>query len=169
MSPTPEPAAEIQIRPARPEDAGPFLQLVDALAAYERLSPPDAEAKVRLIDHLFRDRPTYRLLVAEREERVVGYAAHCLSYSTFLARPTLFLEDIFVLPEERRHGIGRKLFLYVAKTAVAEGCGRMETFVLDRNEVALSFFAREHLALRQEWLLHRVEGEALRRLAAQEV
>ena len=88
-------ATQIIIRPARPADAGVFLQLVQAFADFEGLPAPSREAKTRLIDHLFRDRPAYRLLVSEADGQVVGYAAHCLMYSTFLARPTFFLEDIF--------------------------------------------------------------------------
>ena len=153
----------IVIRPARPEDAGRYLLLVEAFARFENLPVPDSEAKTRLVDHLFRDRPLYRLLVSEVAGEIVGYAAWYLAYSTFLARPTLYLEDIFVLPESRHHRVGHELLAYCARTAVAEGCGRMDFLVLDWNRLALDFYARHGIAVRQEWLLHRVDD--LRRVA----
>ena len=164
MSEASEP--QIVIRPARPSDAGAYLKLVEAFAEYERLPPPDPEARTRLIDHLFRDRPYYRLLVAEVDKNIVGYAAHTVAYSTFQARPTLLLEDIFVLPEYRKLRIGHRLFAYCAKTAVADGCGRMDFLVLDWNRVALDFYERHSVACLRNWLLHRLEGEGLHRVAA---
>ena len=94
----------ITIRPARPEDAAPTSMLVEALAIYEKLPPPDAQAKTRLIEHLFGARPYYKLLVACDNGRPIGYAAYLHTYSTFLARPTLYLEDLFVLPDYRSSG-----------------------------------------------------------------
>ena len=160
---------KITIRPALPSDAGSYLKLVDAFAEFESLPPPNAEAKTRLIDHLFRDRPAYRLLVAELEERVVAYAAHFLAYSTFLAYPTFLLEDIFVLPEFRHLGIGHRLFVFCARTAVAEGCGRMDFMVLDWNKDALEFYESHGVGCRKEWLLHRLDGGQLEEVAAMDV
>jgi len=156
-------AEDIVIRPADPADAGGYLKLVDALAEYEELPAPDTEAKTRLIDHLFGDRPKYRLLVAEDTscEQIVGYAAHYQAYSTFLARPTFYLEDLFVLPEYRHTGLGHRMMVTCAKTAVAEGCGRMDFLVLDWNKLALEFYARHNVPCRKEWLLHRLQGEEL--------
>lgn len=156
----------IVIRPAEPSDAGIYLKLVDAFAEFENLPAPDADAKTRLIDHLFGERSHYRLLVAEVDGGVVAYAAHARAYSTFLARPTFILEDIFVLPEYRKLRIGHQLFVYCAKTAVAEGCGRMDFLVLDWNEVALEFYRHRGVSCKKEWLLHRLEGRALEELAA---
>lgn len=164
-------ADAINIRPARPEDAGAYLQLVEALARYERLPPPDPEAKARLIDHLFGAQQHYRLLVAEDPENdghIVGYAAFLMAYSTFLARPTLYLEDLFVLPEYRSTGLGHRILVYVAKTAVAEGCGRLDFIVLDWNKLALDFYERHGVPHLKDWLLHRLEGDDLRRVARME-
>jgi len=160
-----DPQPSIVIRPARPADAGVYLKLVDAFAEYESLPPPDAEAKTRLVDHLFGERPHYRLLVAEVDDRVVAYAAHCHAYSTFLARPTFILEDIFVLPEYRKLRIGHRLFVYCAKTAMAEGCSRMDFLVLDWNRLALGFYEKYGVECKRDWLLHRVEGARLKEVA----
>lgn len=157
---------DVIIRAARPTDAGEYLQLVDALARFENVAPPDAAAKTRLIEHLFGARPLYKLLVAEDNGHIVGYAAWFLAYSTFVARPTLYLEDLFVLPEYRGTRVGHRLIVYCARTAVAEGCGRMDFIVLDWNTSALEFYRRHGIACRRDWLLHRVEGDDLGRLAA---
>ena len=159
----------IVIRPAQPSDAGEYLKLVESFADFESLPPPDAEAKTRLIDHLFRDRPAYRLLVAELNESIVGYAAHYMAYSTFRARPAFFLEDIFVHPEFRHLKIGHRLFVFCARTAVAEGCGRMDFHVLDWNKDALAFYEHHGVQCMPEWLLHRVSGEGLNQIAAMAV
>ena len=94
-------------------------------------------------------------------EQIVGYAAHYQAYSTFLARPTFYLEDLFVLPEYRHTGLGHRMMVTCAKTAVAEGCGRMDFLVLDWNKLALEFYARHNVPCRKEWLLHRLQGEEL--------
>lgn len=160
MTPSP-----VIIRPARSEDAGEFLQLVEALARYEQIQPPDAEAKSRLIEHLFGPRPHYRLLVAEHDGHLVGYAAHFLAYSTFVARPTFYLEDLFVLPESRHLKVGHRLMVTCARLAVAQNCGRMDFVVLDWNKLALDFYARHGIEVRREWLLHRLDQQGLTRLA----
>ena len=164
------PSDSIVIRPARPDDAGAYLQLVDALARYEKLPPPDAEAKARLIGHLFGKRQRYRLLVAEdrSDGHVIGYAAHFLAYSTFLAHPTFYLEDLFVLPEYRHTGLGHRMLVSCAKTAVAEGCGRMDFLVLDWNKLALDFYERHGVPSNREWLLHRLQGAELKEVAGME-
>lgn len=164
-----DPEARIAIRPAEAKDAGEYLQLVDALARYERQPPPDAAAKVRLIDHLFGKRPYYRLLVAEDENtsHLVGYAAWFLSYSTFAAMPTFYLEDLFVLAEYRRSQVGGRLLQTCARTAIAEGCGRMDFLVLDWNEMALKFYKKHGIEPNQDWILHRVDAEGIRRLSGE--
>ncbi len=159
----------VTIRAARPEDSGQYLQLVDALARYEHMPAPDAAAKARLIEHLFGPRPHYRLLVAETGGSIVGYAAHFLAYSTFAAKPTFYLEDLFVLPEFRSLRVGHQLLTICARTAVAEGCGRMDFIVLDWNRLALDFYERHGIPCKKEWLLHRVEGAGLMELARQAV
>jgi GNAT superfamily N-acetyltransferase len=155
----------ILIRPAEPRDAGAYLHLVEALARFENMKPPDAAAKARLIEHLFGPRPLYRLLVAEAQGQIVGYAAHFLAYSTFAARPTFWLEDLYVVPEFRKHKVGHRLLATCARLAVAEGCGRFEFIVLDWNHLALDFYARHGIRVRKDWLLHRAEGEEIQALA----
>ncbi len=156
----------ISIRPAQPDDAGAYLMLVEALATYEKLAPPNTEAKARLIEHLFGPRPLYSLLLAVDHGRPIGYAAYLRTYSTFLARPTLYLEDLFVLPEYRSHRVGHRLFLTIARIARAEGCGRVDFLVLKWNQLAKDFYARHGVRdLGEEWSLHRLENDEIRRVA----
>ena len=158
-------APVIHIRQAKPEDAGTYLKLVEAFAEYETLPPPDPQARTRLVDHLFRERPHYRLLVAEVDSEVIGYAAYVLGYSTFLARPTLMLDDLFVLPEYRKLKVGHRLFSYCARTAIAEGCERLDFFVLEWNETAKAFYRRHDVNALAGWLPYRLEGSELQRIA----
>ena len=156
----------ITIRPATPEDAGSYLMLVEALAVYEKMPPPDAQAKTRLIEHLFGARPYYKLLVACEDGRPIGYAAYLHTYSTFLARPTLYLEDLFVLPEYRSLRVGHRLFVTIVRIARAEGCGRVDFLVLRWNKLALGFYARHGVKdMAEEWALHRLEGDGIRLVA----
>jgi GNAT superfamily N-acetyltransferase len=156
----------ITIRPATPEDAGSYLMLVEALAIYEKMPPPDAQAKTRLIEHLFGARPYYKLLVACDNGRPIGYAAYLHTYSTFLARPSLYLEDLFVLPEYRSLKVGHRLFVTIVKIARAEACGRVEFLVLRWNKLALDFYAKHGVKdMAEEWALHRLEGDEVRRVA----
>jgi GNAT superfamily N-acetyltransferase len=156
----------ITIRPATPEDAGAYLMLVEALAVYEKMPPPDGQAKTRLIEHLFGARPYYKLLVACDGGKAVGYAAYLTTYSTFLARPTLYLEDLFVLPEYRSLRVGHRLFVTIARIARAEGCGRVDFMVLRWNKLALDFYAKHGVKdMAEEWALHRVQGDEIRRVA----
>jgi GNAT superfamily N-acetyltransferase len=158
--------ARITIRPATPEDAGSYLRLVEALAIYEKMPPPDAQAKTRLIEHLFGARPYYKLLVAHDNGLLVGYAAYLHTYSTFLARPSLYLEDLFVLPEYRSLKVGHRLFATIARIARAEGCGRVDFLVLRWNKLALDFYAKHGVKnLAEDWALHRVEGDEIQQVA----
>jgi GNAT superfamily N-acetyltransferase len=126
----------VSIRRAGPEDADTLLELIRALAEYEHLEPPDEGARARLVEHGFGPRPMFEAFLAEVEGAAVGYVIVFETYSTFLARPSLFLEDLFVRPEARRRGIGSALLRHLAAEAVARGCGRMEWAVLDWNELA---------------------------------
>src|SRR5688572_19098208 len=122
------------IRPACPADGPSFLELVSALAAFERLPGPDEAARARLLDDAFGPHPRFEMLVAEVDGRVVAYAVFFGTYSTFLARPGLFLEDLFVLPGFRRRGIARALLHRLRTLAEERRCGRLEWMVLDWNE-----------------------------------
>jgi GNAT superfamily N-acetyltransferase len=161
--------AGLRVRPLREADVEAFLGLIDALADYEHLTPPDAAARARLARDGLGASRRFTALIAERAERAVGYAVFFETYSTFLALPTLYLEDIFVLPSERGRGIGRALFSTCAGEAARRGCGRMEWQVLDWNDLALGFY--EHLGaqpLHADWRCYRLEGSALAEAARSE-
>jgi GNAT superfamily N-acetyltransferase len=155
----------IIIRRAGPEDADTLLELITALAEYEHLEPPDADASARLIEHGFGLRPRFETYLAEIDGAPVGYALVFETYSTFLARPTLYLEDLFVRPEARRRGAGTALLRHLAREAVERGCGRMEWTVLDWNELAQGVYRRLGARQLDEWRLCRLTGDALERLA----
>lgn len=161
------PVADFVIRPARPGDADAFVALVRGLAAFEKLPPPDAAAEARLREHAFGAEPRFELLVAERGDAVVAYAAYFRTYSTFRALPSLYLEDVFVDPGARGLGIGTAIMKELARIAVARGCGRFEWTVLDWNEGARRFYRSLGADVLRQWWLCRVDGQALGRLAAQ--
>ncbi|HVL48028.1 MAG TPA: GNAT family N-acetyltransferase [Candidatus Thermoplasmatota archaeon] len=153
------------VRRATRSDADAFLRLVDALARYEKLDPPGPEARARLVEDAFGPRPRFALLVAERAGAIIGYAILVETYSSFLARPTLYLEDVFVAPEARNKGAGRALVAACAKEALARGCHRLEGVVLDWNEPARGFYAATGGAVLDDWRLLRYDRAALERLA----
>jgi len=156
----------IAIRRAQAKDAGTLLELIRALAQYEHLEPPDAEAEARLIEDAFGPQPRFEAYLVSIDTGDVGYAIVFETYSTFLARPTLYLEDLFIRPEARRQGAGTVLLQYLAAEAVARGCGRMEWAVLDWNDLAQGVYRRIGATILQEWRLCRLTGEALQHLAA---
>ncbi|HXX92482.1 MAG TPA: GNAT family N-acetyltransferase, partial [Planctomycetota bacterium] len=125
------------VRPYRKGDAKDFLRLVRALARYEKLKPPTPAAGRRLLGDIGR---RIHVFLGELDGQVVAYAIYLFTYSSFLARPTLYLEDIFVLPEFRRHGMGKAFFEALLRVARREGCGRMEWTVLDWNKPAITFY-----------------------------
>jgi len=155
-----------RIRPAQPSDIPSVVTLIRALADFEHLPGPDRAAAQRLQEHAFGPTPRYELLVAEQDLDVVGYAAFFMTYSTFLARPSLYLEDLFVRPESRRLGVGKAFLQELAALAVARECGRFEWAVLDWNVAAQDFYAALGAELLDDWRICRVDGEALLRLAA---
>jgi GNAT superfamily N-acetyltransferase len=131
---------DVRIRPLAADDVPVLLDLIDALADYERLPRPDAEARDRLgADALAR---RFEVRLADVNGSVVGYAIYFFTYSTFLARPTLYLEDLFVLPEARGQGTGLALFRACVEEAQRQGCGRMEWQVLTWNAPAIAFYER---------------------------
>jgi GNAT superfamily N-acetyltransferase len=156
-----------RVRAAGPDDAGTVLALIDALADYEKLPRPDAEARARLSEDGFGNTPRFHALIAEAGEPPVpvGYALYFETYSSFLARPTLYLEDLFVVPEARRGGHGVALFRALARVARARGCARMEWSVLKWNRLASDFYDHLGAVPLTEWQPYRLEGQALERLA----
>jgi GNAT superfamily N-acetyltransferase len=154
------------IRPATSADVPSILQLIRALSDYEKLSHQVVVDEARLREHLFGARPYAEVLLAEDAGRVVGYALYFHSYSTFLGRPSLYLEDLFVLPELRGRGHGKALLARLARIAVERDCGRFEWMVLDWNTPAIQFYESLGAALAPEWKLCRMTGDALQRFAA---
>lgn len=155
--------AETVIRRGRGSDSRGFIDLVLALARFEKLDPPTPEGKRRLLDDIFR-RKRINLFVASRGGRLVGYALYFYTYSSFLARPTLYLEDLFVLREFRGGGTGMALLKRCVKEAVANGCGRMEWAVLTWNERALRFYEGLGAKRMSDWFVYRLDEDRLRKL-----
>ncbi len=158
----------VSVRRAHAGDADALLALVDALADYEKLPRPDAGARARLIRDGFETAPPrFSVFVAEAENAPapVGYAIYLETYSSFLARPTLYIEDLFVLPDARGSGAGRALFAALAGEALRRECGRMEWVCLNWNELAIGFYKRRNAEPLDEWRSYRLTGDALRRAA----
>src|SRR5438128_1973584 len=132
----------IIVRRADKRDAATLFELITALAHYEKLEPPDSDAQARLLEDGWGDRPRFEAWLAELDARAMAYAIAFETYSTFLARPTLYLEDIFVLPEYRRRNVGYELFQRIARDAYDRGCGRMEWACLEWNEPGLQFYRK---------------------------
>jgi GNAT superfamily N-acetyltransferase len=151
----------LQVRPLQRADVPRLLELIDGLADYEKLPRPDAEARQRLAADALADPPRFRTLLAEVEGVLVGYAIYFFTYSTFRARPTLYLEDVFVLPESRGLGAGVALFRACAREAVAQKCARMEWQVLSWNEPSIVFYQRLGARHLDDWLPFRLDDEAL--------
>src|SRR5262245_18671215 len=143
---------DIAIRRAEPADGPLLLSLVDALADYEKLPRPDAAAKERLLHDGFGPSPRFQAYFAEHEGRVIGYALTIETYSSFLAKPTLYLEDLFVLPSERRRGAGRAIFRFLAAEAIRLGCTRLEWAVLTWNQTAIDFYEQTGARRITEWV-----------------
>ena len=154
------------IRPARPGDERAIFALISALAEFEQLSHAVTGSPEQLAAHLFGARPAAEALVVEAEPGLVGFALFFHNYSTFLTQPGLYLEDIFVLPAQRRLGIGRALLRALARLAVERGCGRFEWSVLDWNVNAIGFYESLGASVLPEWRICRVTGDALSELAS---
>ncbi len=154
----------VTIRKATADDAHAVLSLVDALAEYEKLDPPDAAAKERLIRDITSERPRLDAYLAMIEDQAVGYAFIFETYSSFLALPTLYLEDLFVLPEFRKRKAGYALFSAMVKEAHRRGCGRMEWTVLDWNQLAIDFYKRFGATHMKEWHHYRLVKEDIDRI-----
>ncbi|GAC1335238.1 MAG: GNAT family N-acetyltransferase [Isosphaeraceae bacterium] len=154
-----------QIRPAHPDDLTEIVSLIRELARYEKLEHEVRANPEDLRKHLFGERPFAEAILAETEEKVVGFALFFQNYSTFRARPGIYLEDLFVRPEHRGKGIGKALLKTIGKLAVERGCGRFEWAVLDWNTPAIDFYQSLGARPMDDWTVYRLEGEALQRLA----
>jgi len=158
-------AAPTQINPATEADVPVIFQLICKLAEYEHLSHEVMATEDLLRLHLFGPHPAAEAIVAKVEGKTVGFALFFTTFSTFVGRPGIWLEDVFVLPEFRRGGIGEALLRHVAGIACERNCGRLEWSVLDWNEPALRFYKKIGAQPMSEWTIQRVTGEALEKLA----
>lgn len=155
----------LQIRIATRDDIATILGFIRELAVYERMLDEVEANEARLRETLFGERPFAETLLAEIDHAPVGFALYFHNYSTFLGKPGLYLEDLYVKPEHRGHGVGAALLRRLARIAVERSCGRFEWSVLDWNEPAIGFYKKLGAQPMSEWTVFRVSGEALTRLA----
>ena len=139
-----------------PQNFKEFSNLMGKLAEYERLAPPDPEATERLRKDCLSKNPRFEAFLVKKSDIAVAYMMYFFTYSSFLALPTLFLEDIFVLEEYRGQGIGRRIFDFCKEIALKKGCGRIELTVLDWNKSAQKFY-EENKAQKSNWYFYRVD------------
>ena len=166
MASTPAP---LSISAASPADVPLILALIRDLADYERMSAQVVATEADIERALFGERPCAEAVIARVDDEAVGFALFFQSFSTFVGRPGLYLEDLYVRPPHRGHGIGRRLLAHLAHVAVERGCGRFEWSVLDWNELAIASYRRAGAVPMDEWTVYRLTGEPLRALAAEAV
>jgi GNAT superfamily N-acetyltransferase len=154
----------VVVRHAVPDDVGTILAFITELAEYERLSDVVVATETTLRESLFGDRPAAEVLIAERDGEPAGFALFFHNFSTFLSRRGLYLEDLYVRPAHRRHGVGRALLTRLAALAVERGCGRLEWSVLDWNQDAWRFYESLGAVAMTDWTTFRVTDDALLRL-----
>jgi GNAT superfamily N-acetyltransferase len=159
-------AVTLVLREATPDDVPLIRELIEGLAEYERLRHQCVATDALLRASLFGERPAAEVIIAEWHGTPAGFALFFHNYSTFLARPGIYLEDLFVKPEFRGHGIGKALLSRLAALAVARGCGRLEWSVLDWNVDAIGFYTSLGARAKDEWTVYQVTGDALTQLAA---
>lgn len=152
------------IRRGRRADSADFLKLLLALARFEHLDPPSADGQRRIISDIF-EKKILNLFVATDRGELVGYALYFYSYSSFLAKPTLYLEDLFVIEEHRKKGLGLALFLRCVDEAINHECGRMEWAVLSWNEKAIAFYEKLGASRLDEWRFFRLTQDGLKRVS----
>jgi GNAT superfamily N-acetyltransferase len=155
----------ITIRSATATDLPLILELIQALAEYERLRDSCVATEEKLRSSLFGDVPAAEVLIAECDGKSAGFALFCHNYSTFLAQRGLWLEDLFVRPEFRGRGVGRRLLAQLATLAIARDCGRLEWVVLNWNESAIGFYRSIGAVPMEDWTTFRLTGGALHALS----
>jgi GNAT superfamily N-acetyltransferase len=154
------------LRFAEPGDCSVLFDLIQQLAEYENLSHAVTGDVIALKEHLFGNPRYIEAILAEYAGQAVGFALFFPNYSTFLTKPGIYLEDLFVIPEYRRQGIGKALLSKLAQIAVERNCGRLEWSVLDWNEPAQKFYRSMGASILDEWRICRVTDEKLTKLAA---
>ena len=157
----------LNIRPATRADAPVIANLVRELADYEKLLDEAKATPEDFLRELESPNPVIHVLIAEWQGEPAGFALYFFNFSTFVGRPGLYLEDLFVRPAQRSHGIGRALLRALARIAKERGCGRMEWAVLDWNEPALRFYQSLDARQMKEWIIHRLTPVEIARLAAE--
>src|SRR5216117_143040 len=157
--------SDFEIRPARVDDVPVILELIRDLATYERAPNEVWATEEQLVDVLFGKKPAAEILLAFENETPVGFAVFFQNFSTWLGRPGLYLEDLFVKPEERGKGYGRALLVHLGRIARERGCGRMEWAVLNWNEPAIKFYRALGAKPLDEWTVFRLTPEEIAKLA----
>jgi GNAT superfamily N-acetyltransferase len=155
-----------RIEPARPEDVPMILMLIRELAEFERLLHEVTATEEQVHEGLFGPRPSAEVVMARIGDEVAGFALYFHNFSTFLAKPGIYLEDLYVRQKFRGQGCGEALLRHLASIALARGCGRLEWSVLDWNQRAIDFYKSLGAAAMSEWTIYRVTGEALTRLGS---
>ncbi|MEH1768961.1 GNAT family N-acetyltransferase [Nostoc sp.] len=160
------PGNNLIVRFAEPADYSVLFKLIEGLAEYEKLSHAVTGNALALQEHLFGSRRYVEAILAESQGQAVGFALFFHNYSTFLTKPGIYLEDLFVLPEYRRQGIGKSLLTKVAQIALERDCGRLEWSVLDWNESAQAFYRSMGASILDDWRICRVTQDALIQLGS---
>lgn len=158
---------DFYIKGAGREEVPLVLEFIKRLADYEKLTHEVVATEARLEKHLFGEEKVAEVIIGYYREIPVGFALYFYNFSTFLGRPGIYLEDLFVLEEYRGKGFGKAMLGYLAKLAVEKECGRLEWAVLDWNEPSIEFYKSLGAKLLNEWIVHRVSGDDLVRLADQ--
>lgn len=154
----------VRIDPATPADVPVILQLIRELAEFERLLDEVTATEAQLREGLFGARPSAEVVIARIGDEVAGFALYFHNFSTFLAKPGVYLEDLYVRQKFRGHGCGEALLRHLARTALDRGCGRFEWSVLDWNQRAIDFYKSLGAVPMDEWTMYRLTGDALVRL-----
>lgn len=160
-------SAQISLRLATEQDIPTILRFINGLAEYEKLADQVVATEQKLRETLFGEKRYAEVIIAEYQQQQAGFALFFHNYSTFLAKPGIYLEDLFVLPEFRGKGLGKQLLSYLAQLAVERNCGRLEWSVLDWNQPAIDFYQAQGATLLNDWRINRVTGSELIELARQ--
>jgi GNAT superfamily N-acetyltransferase len=155
----PQPLPDVHIRPAQPDDVGLILSFIRELAEYEKLAHEAVADEETLRQHLFGANPRAEVLIAEVAQEPAGFCLFFHNFSTFLGRPGLYIEDVFVREAFRAQGIGKQFFAELARIAKTRGCGRIEWWVLDWNQPAIDFYRRMGAVAMDEWTVYRLTEE----------
>jgi len=156
---------DIQIQPATEADVALILRLIKALAEYERLGHEVVATEAMIRESFFGPAPHAKAVIARIGGDAVGFAIWFSTYSTFLSKPGIYLEDLFVLPDWRGKGVGGALLRHLARIALERGCGRIEWSVLNWNETAVRFYRNIGATAMDEWTVYRLTGDAITRVA----